>query len=292
MNEEQSIVIQELKTEFESYWQAEISNRYPQDSILGKAITYAASGGGKRIRPLLTLLFCKSLGGDYKKALPAAAAVEMIHTYSLVHDDLPCMDNDDYRRGRKSTHIEFTENTALLVGDALLTDAFEVISDSAISDSGKVQCIAYLSKAAGSSGMVRGQMLDLFWTQRTGATKANLDEIHSLKTGRIISAACALGAICANTGSPTVQKLIQFGELLGLAFQIKDDLIDENEGTGKSKGKDLEAGKLTYLALMSPEEALNEAQKKTDCAIEILMEYVQHPDILIEFSTNLFNRDK
>ena len=181
-----------------------------------------------------------------------------------MHDDLPSMDNDSERRGRPTTHIVFDDAMALLAGDTILTDSFSLLCSSEyLSAEQKVKAIACLSDASGKNGMCLGQGLDLYWTGKDDFSMTDLDKIHLNKTGKLISAACKLGAICANADEEKINKLEDFGLALGLAFQVIDDVIDSYEDTGKSQGKDLEQGKLTYLRLMSPEEAKQKANEIT-----------------------------
>jgi len=254
-------------------------NLYSNDSPLHNAVKYALTVGGKRVRPLICLQAAEAAGGTLSQALPAAIATEMVHTYSLIHDDLPCMDNDDMRRGKPTTHKIFGEDIALLAGDALLTDAFLMLTSKEIAhllnvkqpslDQIVVQ-IQILAQAAGGNGMVFGQACDLFWTGRAGAKRADLDTIHTNKTGKLLGAAAALGAASAGAPADVTMKLREFGELIGLAFQIKDDLLDSKEGTGKSIGKDAEVGKLTYATTMSREESEQAANFYTTKALASL----------------------
>jgi len=252
---------------------------YLNDSPLHNAVRYALSVGGKRIRPLICMQAAEAIGVKPSQALLAAIAVEMIHTYSLIHDDLPCMDNDDLRRGKPTTHKVFGDDIALLAGDALLTDAFTVLTSKEIAQSLDVRHpspesillqVQLLSHAAGGKGMVYGQACDIFWTARAGAKKADLDTIHLNKTGKLLGSAAALGAASAGAAIDIVNKFKEFGELTGLAFQIKDDLLDTESGTGKSIGKDAEAGKLTYATTMSRAESEQAASFYTAKALASL----------------------
>ena len=241
------------------------------DGTVDAAVRYVMQAGGKRVRPLVTMLAAEALGCDPIAALPAATAAEFVHTYSLVHDDLPCMDNDDFRRGRPTAHKQFGEAVALLAGDALLTDAFSIIAAAEkIAPANRVVIVKELADAAGGGGMVGGQALDLHWTARRGATREVLDELHLKKTGYLLGAAAAMGALSAAADHTVVERFRRFGRLLGLAFQIRDDLIDDLEATGKTRGKDKEAGKLTYLALMSTADAMAAADRLTEEALAIL----------------------
>jgi geranylgeranyl pyrophosphate synthase len=261
---------------FEAAWLAVQDRYYPESTRLHAACRYALAGQGKRIRPLLAMAAAEAVGSHWEKALPAAMALEFVHTYSLVHDDLPCMDDDDLRRGRATTHKAFDEATALLVGDALLTDSFQILMQSThLPASALVELVKTLSEAAGGRGMVYGQDLDMHWTGRPGFTAQDLDAIHLNKTGALIAAACALGGIAGGASMETATHLKTFGLKLGLAFQIIDDLLDKSEATGKSQGKDAESGKLTYLSLMTEDEAKARAERLTE---EALLELVPFKD--------------
>jgi geranylgeranyl diphosphate synthase type II len=265
--------------QFEAALEKLSSDLYPTDSPLHNAVKYALSVGGKRIRPLICMQAAEAVGGIPTQGIQAAIAVEMIHTYSLIHDDLPCMDNDDLRRGKPTTHKVFGDDIALLAGDALLTDAFMVLTSKEVAESLNTKLpslehiilqVQLLSEAAGGKGMVYGQACDLFWTARAGAKKADLDTIHINKTGKLLGSAAALGAAAAGTSTDVINKFKEFGELTGLAFQIKDDLLDTESGTGKSIGKDAEAGKLTYATTMSRGESEQAASYYTARALASL----------------------
>jgi geranylgeranyl diphosphate synthase type II len=265
--------------QFEAALETLFKELYPTDSPLHDAVRYALTVGGKRIRPLICMQAAEAVAGKPRQGLQAAIAVEMIHTYSLIHDDLPCMDNDDLRRGKPTTHKVFGDDIALLAGDALLTDAFSVLTSKEIAQTLNtklpsleliIQQVQLLALAAGGKGMVYGQACDLFWTARAGAKKADLDTIHLNKTGKLLGSAAALGAAAAGAPPDIINKFKEFGELTGLAFQIKDDLLDTESGTGKSIGKDAEAGKLTYATTMSREESEQAASYYTAKALASL----------------------
>ncbi len=259
---------------FEAEWLNVQSRLYPESTRLHAACRYALAGQGKRIRPLLAMAAAAAVDSDWQNALPASMALEFVHTYSLVHDDLPCMDDDDMRRGRATTHKVFDEATALLVGDALLTDSFQILLDSAhLSAPLALELVKTLSEAAGGRGMVYGQDLDMHWTGRSGFSAQDLDAIHLNKTGALIAAACAMGGIAGGASKENIAHLKTFGFKLGLAFQIIDDLLDKSTTTGKSQGKDAESGKLTYLSLMSGDEAKNRAERLTEEALQELMPF-------------------
>ena len=279
---------------FQEYLAAQVAGRYGDaESAVQR---YVLNNGGKHVRPLLCLLTAEALAGDIQSALAAAGALEMVHTYSLVHDDLPCMDDDDTRRGQPTAHKAFGEAQALLGGDGLLTDAFALLAGSGSEHDermlGSMQRLALvreLATAAGSQGMVRGQHLDLYWTARRGAGLDELNGIHRHKTGDLLGASAAMGAIVAGASGGVVDRCRHFGQLLGLAFQVQDDLLDDSAETGKSRGKDRQAGKLTYLALMSPEAASAAAAAYTQEALETIKS-LPSSAVLIDFVLSLLGR--
>jgi len=225
-----------------------------------EAEQYSLFAGGKRIRPMLTLEFCRLFGGDEAAALPFACAVEMIHTYSLIHDDLPCMDDDDLRRGKPTNHKAFGEATAVLAGDSLLTGAFEAAaSNTEVGAEISAMAVAYLANCAGRYGMVGGQIMDLEGEEK----QLSLDELirlHSMKTGALIGASAVLGALAAGVSfqDPCMQDVVTYSENIGLAFQIVDDILDaigDADSLGKNVGVDSKHQKNTFLSFYSVEEA-------------------------------------
>lgn len=269
-----------LRDQFEQRWQTFFVDNYDAHDPLQAVLHYIALGQGKRVRAMLALLCAESCGAPALQALSAAISLEMMHSYSLVHDDLPCMDNDDIRRGRPSAHIKFSVPLALLAGDALLTDAFRVLSDdqllakqnydTALSDKQRIALIRELSMAGGASGMAQGQCLDIL---HTGDPLLDIDmvtRIHTQKTGMLIGAACAMGAICGGAAPQLVENFRNFGILIGLAFQIKDDLLDDSIDSGKTPGKDKKNNKITFSSLMSKDEAKDFAVKCTKNAKSML----------------------
>lgn len=257
---------------------------------------YSLFAGGKRIRPMLTLEFCRMLGGEDAAALPFACAVEMIHTYSLIHDDLPCMDNDDLRRGKPTNHKVFGETIALLAGDSLLTGAFEAAaSNRAVSAETAIKAVAYLSGCAGRYGMVGGQIMDLEGEHK----KLTLDELlklHSLKTGALISAAAVMGALAAGVEltDPCMADVVTYAENIGLAFQIVDDILDatgDSAALGKNVGVDAERNKNTFLSFYSVEEAQFYANRLTEEAVAAIKKYPDS-EILVAVAEWLATRKK
>ena len=249
---------------------------------LHEAMRYAAQGGGKRIRPLLVFA-AGELGNANPKVLDAAAAaIEMIHAYSLVHDDLPCMDDDDLRRGRPTVHKAFDEATALLVGDALQTKAFEVLVDTQGTAEMRLSLIGELSKASGSLGMAGGQAIDLESVgQKIDLTA--LKKMHAMKTGALLSCAVRMGAIAAELDPTALAQLTQFSTALGLAFQVVDDVLDataDSQTLGKTAGKDAADDKPTYVTLMGLEYAQNQAKELQTIALDSLAPFGSKADAL------------
>lgn len=239
-------------------------HKEPQTKLF-EAMEYSLLAGGKRLRPVFAFEFCRMCGGDWRKAAPFAAAIEMIHTYSLIHDDLPSMDNDDLRRGRPTNHKVFGEAMAILAGDALLTDAFAVASTA-----GSVEGIAVLAECAGSLGMVGGQVLDIMSEERV-LTEQEVIDIQTRKTGALINAACVTGVIVAGGSEEQIAAAATFAGALGLAFQIRDDMLDvigTQEQMGKGVGTD--ESKNTFVRLYGLEKCEELVQKYTAVAIEAL----------------------
>lgn len=262
------------------------------DDVVSQAMRYSVENGGKRIRPALLLEFCRVCGGDYKKAVPFACALEMIHTYSLIHDDLPCMDNDDFRRGKPSCHIAFGEEYALLAGDALLTLAFETAMKSNLSAEITVKAAKELAKAAGVMGMVGGQVLDL---QNEGKKVgvSDLQKTDELKTGELIRAACVLGCICAGADDKKIAAAEKYAHDIGIAFQIVDDILDvtsDEETLGKPIGSDEENQKSTYVSLLGIEKSRKTAEELTLNAQKALDAFDGDVSSLKDFAEKLKNR--
>ena len=238
---------------------------------LFEAMEYSLLAGGKRLRPIFAFEFCRMCGGDWKSAAPFAAAVEMIHTYSLIHDDLPCMDNDDFRRGRPTNHKVYGEAMAVLAGDALLTDAFSMAATAKLPKPQNLGfAISVLSECAGSLGMVGGQVLDIMSEERE-CTEQEVIDIQTRKTGKLIHAACVLGAIAGGAGEQQIEAAARFAGALGLAFQIRDDMLDvigTQEEMGKGVGTD--EAKNTFVRLYGLPKCEELVQKYTAVAVEAL----------------------
>jgi len=251
----------------ENYLSKKIPAADSPPAELHEAMRYAVLGGGKRLRPILTIAACEAVGGCRKTVMPAAAAIELIHSYSLIHDDLPCMDDDDLRRGQETTHKKFGESTALLAGDALLTLAFEWAAEL-----NNCEIIRVIARAAGNCGMVGGQIADLEATG-TNPTTELLEFIHTHKTADLISASVVVGGLAGNGSSAQISILQKLGQNLGMAFQFVDDILDctsDAEALGKTPGKDLAADKVTAVAVYGLDGARKKAKKYIDQARNLL----------------------
>ncbi len=242
----------------------------PCPSRLAEAMRYSLLAPGKRIRPALVLMACEAVGGNIQAAYPGAVAIEMVHAYSLVHDDLPAMDNDDLRRGRQTTHIAFDEATAILTGDALLAAAFEHLATQIADSTTAHRCLAALARASGPEFLVGGQIEDLAAESGGAQTLARLEAIHRGKTGALIDVSVSLGAMLGGADDSALQALQGYSRPLGLAFQVVDDCLDHSsnaEEMGKRTGKDAQRGKLTYPGLMGLENATAYAHRLIDEAL-------------------------
>ncbi len=265
----------------------------PQAKVL-EAMRYSLEAGGKRIRPLLVLAFCRACGGDVQKALKPALAIEMIHTYSLIHDDLPAMDDDDYRRGRLSCHKAFDEATAILAGDALNVLPFELLStDTTLPAETRVSLIAELANAAGAEGMIGGQVIDIANETRTDVDQNNLVNMYAHKTGALIRVACTMGCMVAGANDKILTATTEYAQRLGLAFQIVDDILDVTgtpELLGKPIGSDAAHHKTTFVTLLGLEGAKAEASRLTEEALRLLEDIPEH-QFLTDLTEALLNRN-
>jgi geranylgeranyl diphosphate synthase type II len=277
---------------------------------LATAMRYSVLGGGKRLRPVLCLMAAEACGSEWDRAMPAACALEMVHTYSLIHDDLPAMDDDDLRRGRSTCHRAFDEATAILAGDGLLTLAFEVVAREVRPHSAALSCIAILAEAAGPSGMVAGQMADLQAEGKTEsqnfgrngsaaieptATLAALESIHRRKTGALLRAPLRMGAVIAEASESCIEALDGYGKAVGLAFQIVDDLLDvqgDEAKLGKRVGKDSELGKWTYPRFLGVDGSRRRARQLADEAVAALEPLGPRGDRLRDLALALLERDR
>lgn len=262
------------------------------------AMSYSLSNGGKRIRPILVLEFCRLCGGNINDAVNFACAVEMIHTYSLIHDDLPCMDNDDFRRGKPSCHKAFGEEYALLAGDGLLTLAFEtaVLDGNSVLPENKIRAVRTLANLAGIAGMVGGQVLDL-QAEKTVPDYDKIKTIDSLKTGALIRAAVLLGCYAANvTDENKLKAAEKYARCIGLAFQIVDDILDVTSDTqtlGKPVGSDIKNEKVTYVSLLGIEKSKQTVAQLTNEAVEALDAFdSDKSEFLRNFAFSLADRKK
>lgn len=244
-------------------------------AVIHQAMRYAVLGGGKRIRPILAIAAAEAVGANIDPLLVPFAALELIHTYSLVHDDLPALDNDDLRRGRKTTHVVFGEAIGILTGDALLTEAFSWLARPVhmVSAERHLRAIAAVAQAIDSTGMIGGQVADLEATGANAAADATalLNFIHRNKTGKLITASVLLGGLLGDATEDQLTRLAHYGSSLGLAFQIVDDLLDQEESSatlGKTAGKDAAQGKLTYPALVGAEAARREVGELLETAVK------------------------
>ncbi len=245
-----------------------------------EAMRYSLLAGGKRLRPILTIASCELLGGNMEMAMPTACAMEMIHTMSLIHDDLPAMDNDDYRRGQLTNHKVYGEDIAILAGDGLLAYAFEHLSQGSMQVPVPIDrilnAVMHLAKAAGAGGLVGGQVVDLASEGQPDVTLETLSYIHAHKTGALLESAVVCGGIIAGAVADDLQRLSQYAQNIGLAFQIIDDILDitaTSEELGKSAGKDLQAEKATYPKLLGIEESQRQATALVTTAKEVLDVY-------------------
>ena len=261
-----------------------------------QAMSYSLNAGGKRLRPALVLEFCRLCGGDEERALPAALSVELLHTYSLIHDDLPCMDNDDLRRGKPTNHKVFGECTATLAGDALQALAFQMVLDPPLSDGRTLRCARLLARAAGPEGICGGQQMDLEWEGRA-LSEEELLQIHLHKTAALIRAACLMGVAAAGGTPEQEEAAAAFADHLGLAFQIRDDILDvtsTEEELGKPIGSDAANEKTTYVTLYGPDRCEELVLEHTRAARQALeqTEWPGDPGFLLWLAEALARRSK
>ena len=265
-----------------------------EEDKVSEAMLYSLKNGGKRVRPMLVLEFCRACGGDVESAIPFACAIEMIHTYSLIHDDLPCMDDDDFRRGKPSCHKQFDYATALLAGDGLLTLAFSVAASAVLPAETVVKAVKLLSDCAGHLGMIGGQTMDL---QHEGISISleSLRKTDALKTGRLIYAACTLGCLAANADEEKLKAAETYAESIGLAFQIVDDLLDitsTSEELGKPVGSDEGNLKSTYPSLLGFERSRQLVNELTNEAVNAVSVFGSDGDFLADYAVKLSVRTK
>lgn len=273
-----------------------VEKELPEKSIY-TSMRYSLLAGGKRLRPILSLAVCDMLGGRIEEVLPFACAVEMIHTYSLIHDDLPAMDNDDYRRGRLTNHKVYGESLAILAGDGLLNMAFEVLFESILKSKEnqelKIRAAAVIAKAAGIEGMIAGQVIDLE-SENKKISADVLDRMHRHKTGALIKAPVISAAVLCGADEDSIKKLECFAQNLGLAFQIKDDILDvegSSEKLGKKVGSDTQKEKSTYVSLYGLEKSKKMLNEITEKAVMSLKYFGEKAVFLENLAKYLVNRD-
>lgn len=271
----------------------------PEDSkipIITEAMRYSLFAGGKRLRPILALMSCELFSGSEEEVLPFACCIEMIHTYSLIHDDLPAMDNDDLRRGKPTNHKVFGEGFAVLAGDALLNKAFEIMIGILVKEQRLeyIRAIDVICKSAGISGMIGGQCIDLY-SENKSIDFETLKNMHSKKTGAMIKASLAAGAIISKADEADISNIMEFGDAIGLAFQVKDDILDvsgSKESLGKSINKDAKSHKCNFISLFGQKRSEEIAKELADQAKLKLKNYESKGYYLCELSDYIISRDK
>lgn len=288
----------EFKQQYAAYQQAieeYLNGIFTADKPYGRlqeAMRYSILGGGKRIRPVLTLEFARLGGIDWHLALPYACALELVHNYSLIHDDLPCMDDDDLRRGQPTTHKKFGETLAVLAGDALQPEAFRLIAEApCMSDGSRVEAVRVLARACGADGMVAGQVLDTLYGIHT---EEQLKAMYRLKTGVMISGSAELGCVAADMPADMRAQAVEFADRLGLAFQIRDDMLDvvgDQQVFGKPIGSDKEEGKITYVDVDGLEGCARAVESCTQKAKDAVAHWPEH-DFLFALADQLVDRKK
>ncbi len=287
MKKELDLLIEKINTSLDLY----IGAKDNLQKDIYEMMSYALMAGGKRLRPVLMLSVCKMCGGDIEEAMPFACAMEMIHTYSLVHDDLPAMDNDALRRGKPTCHIKYGEANAILTGDALLNKAFEVMSENGVKNPQKaLRVISLIAKSSGTDGMIGGQLLDI---ENGAMSQQRLEYIDSLKTGAIIKSSCVAGAIFANATDDEIEAVESYAHHLGIAFQICDDILDvtgTEQDLGKPIGSDSEMERTTYVKTFGLDGAKALLDKHTKKALEALSVFGNGADFLIELTKYLADR--
>jgi geranylgeranyl diphosphate synthase, type II len=263
--------------------------------IIYEAMKYSLLAGGKRLRPIMAIMACELFDGDINEVMTYACSIEMIHTYSLIHDDLPAMDNDDYRRGKLTNHKVFGEGFAILAGDALLNKAFEIIHQALIENPRleNIKAAAYISKASGAQGMIGGQCIDLYYENK-GIDLDILNAMHDKKTGAMIRAPLVAGALISGAADEDVQRIEKFGQLIGLAFQISDDILDvegSTEKLGKRTGSDVSNNKSTFVSYYGIEKSKVMAKELIKEAQNIIDLYGNKGLLLKELSNYIIERD-
>lgn len=294
MNELNSLILESYSDLVDSRLEVLLEGQEKAVQDLTDAMRYSTMIGGKRIRPVLVLEFCRVCGGDPDHALDLACALEMIHTSSLIHDDMPCMDNDDMRRGQPSCHKKFGENTALLAGDALEAYAFEVAAGADLPAKAVVEAVKLLAKATGPYGMLGGQIMDVENESRDDVAIDRLEATHQKKTGALIRVACELGCIAAGASKELRKAAVEYGKNLGLAFQVCDDILDVTGNElllGKPVGSDEEEEKATYVTLLGLDAAKQTAKDYTDQAYQALEAFDEN-GFLRDLTESLLTREQ
>lgn len=282
--------------EYKKYVDAKLSEYFKPlglsyDGLL-ESMHYSLTAGGKRIRPMLVLEFCRISGGNIEKTLPVACAIEMLHTYSLIHDDLPCMDNDALRRGKPTNHVVYGECTATLAGDALQAEAFGTIARSQLPAEARVTCVEILADAVGSDGMCAGQYLDMVGEHKL-LSEDELNDINSRKTGSLLTAACRMGVAAAGGNKAMLDAAAQYGACVGAAFQIRDDILDvisTSEELGKPIGSDAQEHKNTYMTLLGEYKCMQMIEKLTDQAKNAIAGAFEDTKFLCELADSMVTR--
>ncbi len=284
--------LKERAAEVDAYLDKYLPVKDKEQRIIYEAMRYSVFAGGKRLRPVLMLETAKMCGGSDEDVMPFACAMEMIHTYSLIHDDLPAMDNDDLRRGRPTSHIKYGEAVAILAGDALLNRAFEVASDVQGDVERTLKAIRILSASSGTEGMIGGQVMDMEYEGREITFDA-LRLMHSCKTGAIIRSSCVIGAVMSGADDSEITAVDEFAKNLGIAFQIQDDILDV-EGTeeelGKPIGSDAEENKNTYVSLLGLERAKELMKEYSAKAKDSLKPFGERAEFLADLTDYLTSR--
>lgn len=264
------------------------------DETLAESMRYSLLAGGKRIRPVIVLEFAKAAGGNMESALDAACAAEMLHTYSLIHDDLPCMDDDDLRRGKPTNHVVYGECTAVLAGDALQAECFKILANSNLPAERVVKMVQFLSNAAGLMGICGGQALDIAGEGKS-LNAEEVSKIHSLKTASLLVACAKMGVAAAGGSDEQLSAAEEYAENLGIAFQIRDDVLDvisTTEELGKPVGSDDENEKSTFVTIFGVDKCLELVEEKTQAAIAAVKGAFENPDFLVWLAEYLAGRVK
>jgi geranylgeranyl diphosphate synthase type II len=286
--------INNLRQDINDYLENYFKGKGQYNKLIYDSSSYSLNIGGKRIRPILLALSYYIYKEDYNKVMPMAAAIEMIHTYSLIHDDLPCMDNDDLRRGKPTNHVKFQENIAVLAGDALLNEAMIIMMDYALKNGENSLKAAYeVAFASGAEGMIGGQVVDVI-SEGKEISKDELQYMHAKKTGSLIKAAILAGGILANAPKCDLNALEEYGEKLGLVFQIKDDILDvvgDVEVLGKNTNADKEHDKTNFITVFGLEKCTELCNTLSEECIDILKELTVNADCLIKLTYTLLNRE-